>query len=129
LYPAGASRPEASNLNYWGGIAQNMVEVTIASNNKVEIYNDLGVADFIFDIAGWITPITGNVTDGRMVAINPTRAFDSRSGTAIGPGETRMVQLTGGTTGVPAAAEAVVANLTVQGPTGDVSYLSIWPCD
>ncbi|MBV8979586.1 MAG: hypothetical protein JO086_01680, partial [Acidimicrobiia bacterium] len=54
VYPAGTSRPTASNLNL--GPAQNvanMVVVKVGTNGQVTLYNDQGWTHAIFDVAGW----------------------------------------------------------------------------
>jgi hypothetical protein len=66
--------------------------------------------------------------------ITPKRILDSRPGpgntggftTPWGAGVTRNVTVAGGTTGVPADADAVTLNVTVT-QTNAVSFLSIWP--
>jgi hypothetical protein len=63
--------------------------------------------------------------------INPTRVLDSRDGTggyatAWGAGQTRTVTVAGGTTGVPAGADAVVLNLTGVFPSA-ATHLTVWP--
>ncbi|HEX7443694.1 MAG TPA: glycoside hydrolase family 16 protein, partial [Acidimicrobiales bacterium] len=44
-----------------------------------------------------------------------------------GPGQTQDVTVTGGLSGVPATATAVVLNVTATGGTADRDYLTIWP--
>jgi len=66
-------------------------------------------------------------------AIAPKRILDSRSGTQVGPYSTpwgpntqREVTVAGGSTTVPADADAVTLNVTVTQTTA-VSFLSLWP--
>lgn len=58
LYPAGASRPTASNLNWTaGGITvPNLVTVAVGAAGKVSVYNLQGSAHVIADIAGYYVP-------------------------------------------------------------------------
>jgi hypothetical protein len=57
--------------------------------------------------------------------MTPTRILDTRNGGGpLGPSGSRSVQVTGAV--VPAAARAVVLNLTVTN-TSAASYLTAWP--
>ncbi|HEV3351588.1 MAG TPA: S8 family serine peptidase [Acidimicrobiales bacterium] len=56
VYPAGVSRPVASNLNFGPGqIIPNLVFVKLSSDGSVALYNDQGHVDVIFDVVGWFT--------------------------------------------------------------------------
>ena len=66
-------------------------------------------------------------TAGEFTAVSPYRVLDTRkSGGAIGAKQTRSVTLVGGSTGIPrSGVSAVVANVTVTGPTRP-SYVTVW---
>lgn len=54
VFPAGSTRPLASNLNYRPGVTvPNLVVVPVGPSGKVSIYNALGTAQVIADVAGW----------------------------------------------------------------------------
>jgi len=56
LWPTGASRPLASDLNFVGGLTvANLVIVQLGGtgNNKVDIYNAFGSTDVVVDLVGW----------------------------------------------------------------------------
>jgi hypothetical protein len=56
LWPTGASRPLASDLNFGGGLTvANLVIVQLGGtgNNKVDIYNAFGSTDVVVDLVGW----------------------------------------------------------------------------
>jgi hypothetical protein len=56
VYPGGATRPGASNLNFAAGqTVPNLVIAKIGSctGGQVRIYNPFGSTDVIFDVAGW----------------------------------------------------------------------------
>jgi subtilisin family serine protease len=58
VYPAGVSRPVASNLNFGPGqIIPNLVFVKLSTDGSgsVALYNDQGHVDVIFDVVGWFT--------------------------------------------------------------------------
>jgi len=54
MYPNGAPRPIASNLNYVAGqTVPNLVIAKVGADGKVAIYNHAGSAHVIFDVVGW----------------------------------------------------------------------------
>jgi alpha-tubulin suppressor-like RCC1 family protein len=55
-FPAGATRPNASNLNLVAGqTAANLVTVALG-NRSVSVYNLAGNTDFLMDLAGYFAP-------------------------------------------------------------------------
>ena len=103
--------------------------VKVGAGGQVSIYNDVGSAHVIVDVVGYYTRATG----AGFTSLAPTRVLDSRSSSQVGPfssawsgGTTRNVQVTGGSSGVPADAVAVALNVTVTGTTG-TSFLTLWP--
>jgi hypothetical protein len=130
LYPGGAARPLASNLNFGpGATVANLVEVPLGADGSVALYNGSGgTSDAVIDVAGWVTTpdaaIDGN---GLYAPLAPARLLDTRAGAGpLGPGATRALQVTG-QGGVPAAGVAgVVLNLTVTGPSAP-SFVTVYP--
>ena len=59
IYPADASRPTASNLNFVGGqTVPNLVVVKVsAADGKVKAYNANGQVHVIFDAVGYFGPV------------------------------------------------------------------------
>jgi len=56
LWPTGASRPLASNLNFVAGqTVPNLVIARIGAGGKVSIYNNLGSTVVVADVQGWFT--------------------------------------------------------------------------
>ncbi|MGH9266474.1 MAG: hypothetical protein ACRD1D_17455, partial [Acidimicrobiales bacterium] len=56
-WPAGESRPRASNLNYAAGqTVPNLVTVKVGAGGAIDLYNNLGSAHVIADVAGWYGP-------------------------------------------------------------------------
>ncbi|HZQ50297.1 MAG TPA: fibronectin type III domain-containing protein [Candidatus Dormibacteraeota bacterium] len=131
VYPAGASRPLASNLNFVPGqTVANRVIVALGTGGAVSWYNLFGHADVVADVSGWFTDGTGATTGSRFVGIPPARLLDTRTGAALGHG-VPLVLAVAGHGGVPATgatvpATAVVLNVTVTNPTA-ASYLTVWP--
>ena len=124
VWPAGAPRPTASNINMVPGqTVPNMVIVGLGTGGAVSLFNFAGTAHVVVDVAGWF--------DAGFHPVVPTRIMDTRLGqclTRLGPGETRLVAVSG-QGGVPAAtAGAVALNVTVTNATR-ATYLTLWPSD
>ncbi len=135
VWPSGASRPTASNLNFSSGPAStNLVVAQVGAGGMVSIYNNVGSADVIADVAGWYTAPAAAPTASTYFAISPARALDTRYGTGTGGaagqlGAGRTIDLTvAGVNGVPATGvTSVVLNVTVTDVTGPDSYLTLFP--
>ncbi len=127
VFPAGATRPTASNLNFLAGqTVPNRVVVKLSTAGKVTIYNLTGNTDVVADVGGWFTDATSTAGGSVFYGITPARILDTRNGgTPIGPNGTLTVSV-GGAGVVPAAAKAVVMNVTVTNTTLS-SYLTVWP--
>ena len=127
LYPGGAPRPTASNLN-WAPrhTVANLVEVPLASDGTVDLFNAAGSADVVIDAQGWVQSATSTAAYGSYLnPMAPYRVLDTRDGTGgpnvkLGPGATITVQVDGG------FSSALVLNLTVTNATAP-SYLVVWP--
>jgi hypothetical protein len=129
VYPTGAARPTASNLNWKAGTTiPNAVTVKVGTDGKVNVFNNAGTANVIVDVVGWFETGTGDAFH----PVDPVRFQDSRPApeqvgahaTPWGPGATRTVAVT--TNGaVPAGAHAVLANVTVTSASAE-SFLTVW---
>jgi hypothetical protein len=127
-WPAGAERPLASNLNYVAGeTVPNLVVVTVGDDGKVNLYNNLGTAEIIADVAGWY----GGDGGTKLSSITPARILDTRNGNGapaikLGAGAAMTLQVTG-RGGVPASGvSAVVLNITVTDVESG-GWLAAWP--
>ncbi|MEO1057482.1 MAG: sortase [Actinomycetota bacterium] len=111
-YPAGETRPEASNLNcgFFDERVANLVTVKLGAGGFVDIYYH-GPAYIIVDVAGVYRPTSSAVNEGRFERVAPVvRALDTRlTGQRLGRGGTVRCNLNGL---VSSSAIAVVANLT-----------------
>src|SRR5260370_30682780 len=112
-------RPTASNLNWVAGqTVRNLVEVGVGTGGAVDIFNALGSADVIFDVAGYVSP-EGDTPGpaGFYTPVVPARVLDTRNGTgaptspvpALGPID---VPLTGAGTLPPATVAALPPHAT-----------------
>ena len=133
VYPAGSARPTTSNLNYPAGrpAVANLVHVAVGSGGAVTIYAGGADVHVVADVYGWTSNAGASVASGEGLfqPVAPYRVLDTRSTVALGPGESRTVQVggTGGAAGVPASGvSAAIVNLTVTRPTAS-SYLTVYP--
>ena len=128
VFPGGGTRPLASNLNFRPGeVIANLVTVRLSDEGQVGIYNNSGNTHVAADVVGYYGPATGG---SAYSAVNPDRILDTREGNggareALGPGESRSLQVTG-RGGVPANATAVAFNLTAISPTAS-GFLTAYP--
>ncbi|MFC6705025.1 putative Ig domain-containing protein [Flexivirga alba] len=125
VYPAGVTRPNASNLNYTkGAVVPAMVIATLGTGGAIDLYT-LDSTDLIVDVAGWIP--TG--TDYHPVT--PARVLDTRSGLGAAkkkvPGNSAISVQVAGQGGIPATGVAAVeANVTVVGPS-QAGFITAYP--
>jgi hypothetical protein len=124
VYPGGAARPTASNLNFAAGqTIPNMVLVRLGAGNTVTFFNSAGAVNVIADVLGYYAPGTG----GGFTGVTPARVLDTRIGLGAAQGKVgagRTVTLT--VPGLPAGTTAVALNVTATGPTTG-GYLTVYP--
>ncbi len=133
VWPKGAGRPFASNLNFTSGVStSNLVMVRLSADGSVSLYNDAGTVDLVADVQGWYSD--AGAGGSAYTAVDPARVLDTRTGAGTGgvvakTGPGGVVQLgVAGAGGVPASGvSAVVLNVTAAGATGPESFLTVWP--
>lgn len=117
VYPTqpGSAPPLVSNLNPAPGrITAAAVVAAVGPDGTVSIRNAAGTVHLLVDLAGWYTPgPDANVFH----PLAPRRLLDTRSGAALGPGQTRDL-VVAGTGGVPFLGRVVVLNVTALATTG-----------
>ncbi|MHB1891501.1 MAG: IPT/TIG domain-containing protein, partial [Acidimicrobiales bacterium] len=139
VYPAGAVRPLASNLNFSPGeVVANLVEVPVSSSGAVDIYNGSGgTTNVVVDVEGYVP--AGSSQGDLYSPVTPLRVCDTRQGNpsalsgeaaqcdgrTLSPGTPLQVQIAG-LGSVPASASAVVLNLAVVSPRS-AGYLTAYP--
>jgi len=120
-FPKGAPfNKMTSNVNFQpGDLASTRVIVPVGADGSVSFYNFNGNTPLVVDVTGWFSATGSNDTTGaQFVAVDPARVVDSRfpevgtTGGALGVGENRPLQLTGGANVPTAGTVAVVRNLT-----------------
>ena len=143
VWPAGATRPTASNLNFVGGetVANNVVVAVPQSGadaGEVSIYNPNGSTDVVVDVSGYYATTTTGT--GLFVPMVPYRICDTRSTAisglsdsctghtlvAFGTSGAVLVLQVAGIGGIPANATSVVLNVTVTDTTA-ADYLTVYP--
>jgi peptidoglycan hydrolase-like protein with peptidoglycan-binding domain len=136
VWPCGAPRPEASNVNFApGSVVANGVVASLGSGGAVCIYSS-AESDVLVDVLGWFSDGAGRPP---YVGSVPLRLVDTRN--AIGgprgvitPNAPKAVPVRGVTVvvdgvaqRVPADATAVALNVTMTETQGD-GYATVWPC-
>ena len=123
VWPCGAPRPNASNLNFGGGqTVANLVIVKLGLNGKA-CFATSAYTDVLADVSGYF-PAGSSYAP----IANPTRLLDTRSGTAPAVDAESVQQLVvTNRAGVPADAKAVVVNVTVTRPAA-AGFMTVWPC-
>jgi outer membrane protein assembly factor BamB len=124
VWPQGAARPTASNLNWGAGqTVPNRVIVPVSATGKVSVYNQFGTTDVIVDVSGYFTDATA--TGKLFVSQSPFRIADTRGTATLGAASTYTLQV-GGVAGVPTTATAVILNVTATNTTAP-SFLTVYP--
>ena len=128
VYPQGAIRPLASNLNWVAGdTVANRVVVPVGPMGQITVYNPTGNTDVVVDVDGYFTDGTSAPSNESLFKpITPTRVLDTRkTGQTLGPGATLNQQMTGAA-GIAANATAVITNVTATDTTA-ASFFTVYP--
>ena len=129
VWPCGADRPLASNLNVVAGqTTPNLVITKIDTGGNVCLFTQRG-ADLVADVAGYFPGSTS------YQSLVPERLLDTRASSQVGytgvkpaAGAVVTLHVTGvGASNIPANASAVVLNVTGVDATGD-GFITVWPC-
>ena len=121
VFPCGTSVPEASNLNFRAGqTIPNAAVVKLDAAGRVCVFTS-ATSGLLVDVNGY-TPAASDV-----VALDPFRLYDSRSGAGSRPaGSVTEVQVAGAG-GVPGDATAALLNVTAVAAEGD-GFMTVFPC-
>ncbi len=123
VWPCGADRPEASNVNYMsaGGAEPNAVLVQLDETGDVCIYS-FAAAHVLVDVAGWFSSGFDGIVPNRVV---DTRGGEGAPAGKVPPADPLRVDFA--LAEVPEEAVAVALNVTAVDPDGP-GYLTVWPC-
>ncbi|MFZ9042262.1 MAG: hypothetical protein ACO225_11345 [Ilumatobacteraceae bacterium] len=120
-WPGGTTRPTVSNLNLVPGSDRaNSAVIGLGAEASIDVFNWAGTVHVVVDVTGWMT-------NGAFVGLDPSRLLDTRTGsrTPVGPRSSVSVRVAG-VGGVPADAAAVAINLTAT-ETSTATFLTAWP--
>lgn len=114
------------NLTAPGQTVANLVVSRLGQNGSVQIYTSSGT-HLLVDVVGYVTDATRpSSSSGLFVALNPTRALDTRTSVAPLAGSQTLLSPRG-TGGVPSSGVgAVFVNATVTQTAGP-GYLQMFP--
>ena len=132
VYPAGAARPNPSNLNFGAGqTIPNLVTAKVGARDSIAIFNANGEAHFVADVVGYYD--SGAGPGDLFNGLTPKRLLDSRGANGgfngalgAGIGNLKNLRVRGADTTIPATATAVVMNVTAT-QSSDGSFLRVWP--
>ena len=120
--PAGAPRPDVSNLNYErGNTVANSAVVKLGPSGSIDVYT-YARADVIVDVTAAFVDAPSAVGAGRFVDVDPIRVVDTRRSGERGDSEIRVPV----PAGVPADAAALAVSVTAVGAATS-GFLSVYP--
>lgn len=131
VWPAGRTRPTASNLNLRAGENRaNAVAIGVGTGGRIALFNFDGATELVVDVTGYMLPPDRKAAG--FVSLPPDRLLDTRIGLGapkapVSSGNHIEVQVTG-RVGVPAGATAAVLNVTATRATS-TGYVTVWPSD
>ena len=131
-FPCGAMPPTSSLNPGAGQVTPNLVMAQVSPAGTVCFFANTDI-DLVVDVVGYVSPAATN----RFTPSTPFRFTDTRDsarpevgagqgGTRLSPGQTLVVQIAG-VRGVPSAARAISANLTVV-DANDSGFVTAFPC-
>lgn len=131
VYPCGAARPTASNVNYTAGsVVPNAVIAKIGDSGSVCLFTS-NATQLIVDVNGYFPAAS------TFQPMNPARLLETRAGLPTVDHQNEGEGMRGQTTvttlhvvdraGVPADAAAVVLNVTATEGQG-LGYVTVYPC-
>jgi glucose/arabinose dehydrogenase len=130
LTPTPTNTPPASNLNFPVGVNRaSVVTATLGPGGKLSaVYVSTAgqTAHLVFDVTGYFT---ASASGGTYRPLDPVRLLDTRSGNGLsGPFVvgTRRAWSIAGRGGIPTAATAITANLTVANPSA-AGHVTLYP--
>jgi hypothetical protein len=125
VFAEGTTMPTVSNLNFTSGeILANLVTVPLSASGGISIFNHAGSTDVLVDVEGYYT---STAVGGMYNAVSPVRVLGTLAlGAPVAANTSVPVTVTGGATGVPSTATAVVLSATADFGTSP-SFLTVYP--
>lgn len=115
-FPAGTTRPEASNINFRrGDVIANLVIVRVGSSGQVTLFNQSGSTHAIADVVGYFGPFDPSATPTASPSAAPTSAAPSPSA-SVTPSATATATVTAtpAASGTPSASGTPAASATTS---------------
>ena len=134
-WPAGATRPVASNVNWTANqTVANRVMVKLGNAGAISLYNAVGSTNVIADVVGYFTSTSAPSSfAGMFHPISPTRLLDSRPGesapdpyTTPWPANGQRPVTVANVANIPSASSGIVLNVTVVNPQAN-GWLTLFP--
>ena len=132
LWPTGAPRPVASNLNPQPGLTRaNLTTVKVGAGTAVSIFNNSAATELIVDLLGYYGPAGALGGGAEFFPVTPERHLDTRFGTGgvvgpVGNAGPTAVGIAGSGSVPVTGVSAVDANLTVVAPVSP-GHSTAWP--
>lgn len=123
VHPCATGLPPTSNLNTRPGVpTPNLAVARPDADGKICVFSSAD-SHLLVDVTGWWT------SDGatRFTSIDPERVEDTRDRPGSPPVPADAVHVVDLATDVPSGTTAVVANLTIAGPSGN-GFATAFPC-
>jgi SpoIID/LytB domain protein len=119
VYACDSALPATSNLNLVAGRdVANQVVTTVSASSAICLFTS-AATHLVVDVIGTFTDVAGRGVQLAVAA--PSRIFDSRQSTAVGPGAVTRVS-------IPGDAPAAMVNLTGTGTTS-AGFVTAYSCD
>lgn len=123
-FPSGGTVPVTASVNHMPfQNVSNRTVVPLDDLGRVDLAVQGAAADVVLDVIGWFGP-TGTMT---FTPVDPTRAFDTRSGTAgtgLEAGQTRTYSLA--PAGLPSDAKVAVLSIAATRQSAAFTYITAW---
>ncbi len=121
-YPCGTAPPLSSQVNFLPGENRANQAMVGLGGGALCVFA-FAATHLVVDIAGWFGTADGGVP---LQPITATRLMDTRTGTALVPGETRTIDPSA-ITGLPTGAHDLLLNV-VATQAAAPGFLSVYPC-
>lgn len=124
IFADGVATPTASNINYIPGVDKAAFAIVqLPANGRIDVYSDGAATGVAVDVFGYLDYRNATVLQ------TPKRVLDTRSSSPIASGGTTSVTVVGGSSGVPANAQAVLVSVTAIHAAGSngIGNLRVFP--
>ncbi len=116
VWPAGVTRPKASNLNVVAGqTVPNAVVVGVGADGRISLFNSAGSTELIVDVTGWYpTPITGDLVAPVISGVSASAITSTTATVSWTTDEPATTRADHGTTVAYGSSSELASNLTIS---------------